>query len=537
MHTENANGPYLFSKYEEIFLYYLGVFTIPIYCQLPAGFAIVKINKSIKDFKLDSINLSSPLNNYLSRTWIRINGKPKYWSAISTFQFNLSQNRPDEDISDQTKQYILNEQIKGIITYCDSAASVISYNESDNLFFINYCWIEDGKWVNGGQNLASTEDEVLDIVIKNLPIQYANIPRIALIKQKPSNVKPFYDFISTIRQSPEEFLLRQLESHKLVINGEYHRRKVSWDMLKRLIAMPDFAHKVGTVFLELPSWCQSKMDEFMASETLKQEIILEIFREEQPLGWWDKGEFEFICDLRRINMNLPATKKIKVILADYQLPYSKLTKSEEWKEQEDRNAHMAHIISKTILSSDDHRGNLFLVGCGHAYKSEQKGIGSSAHNKTAFESAGAQLAKILGDKNVFCVFQHVLSSDNNGNNKSLLRGGIFDKAFELNGNRPIGFELVNSPFGDEPFDGIHEIKYNIMTGSYADNFDGYLFLHPLDNEPQAAPLTEVFTDEFVNEIKRRAKLMGNENNRNFWFGRKATELTKQYIVEILLKDN
>ena len=106
MHTENANGPYLFSKYEEIFLYYLGVFTIPIYCQLPAGFAIVKINKSIKDFKLDSINLSSPLNNYLSRTWIRINGKPKYWSAISTFQFNLSQNRPDEDISDQTKQYI-----------------------------------------------------------------------------------------------------------------------------------------------------------------------------------------------------------------------------------------------------------------------------------------------------------------------------------------------------------------------------------------------------------------------------------------------
>ena len=62
-------------------------------------------------------------------------------------------------------------------------------------------------------------------------------------------------------------------------------------------------------------------------------------------------------------------------------------------------------------------------------------------------------------------------------------------------------------------------------------------LHPLDNEPQAAPLTEVFTDEFVDEIKRRAKLMGNENNRNFWFGRKATELTKQYIVEILLKDN
>ena len=106
----------------------------------------------------------------------------------------------------------------------------------------------------------------------------------------------------------------------------------------------------------------------------------------------------------------------------------------------------------------------------------------------------------------------------------------------MNGNKPIGFKLEGSPFGAEPFDGIYEIKYKTATGSYQDNFDGYLFLAPLADEPKATPLTEVFTDEFVNEMKRRASVMKNDNLRRIWFGRKASELTKEYITETLLQE-
>lgn len=115
-------------------------------------------------------------------------------------------------------------------------------------------------------------------------------------------------------------------------------------------------------------------------------------------------------------------------------------------------------------------------------------------------------------------------------------GGIFDKAFEAVGNRPVGFALAGSPFGAEPFDGIYEIKYKVATGSFADNFDGYLFLHPVVGEPVAEPLTEIFTDAFVEEMKRRASVLGLENARGLWFGVSAPEMTKEHIVDVLTRE-
>ncbi|MDE6628016.1 MAG: hypothetical protein K2K36_01465, partial [Muribaculaceae bacterium] len=361
-------------------------------------------------------------------------------------------------------------------------------------------------------------------------------PRVDVINNIPTDVEPFTAYLSQVEQSPEDFILDILKSHKLVINGEFHRRKVSWDMLKRLITLPDFSDVAGCIFMELPSWHQPTMDSFMNSDTLDSNLVIKIFQDEQLNGWWDRGEFEFLCKLWEVNKSLPANKKIQVVLADYQVPYSKITKIEDAREAEDRNTHMANLIVETIKNSNDARNNLFLVGCAHAYKSNQAGFASAAHGKSSELTAGAQLVNALGSDNVFTIFQHNLSGDNSGRNKSAVRGGIFDKAFELNGNRPIGFKLANSPFGMEPFDGIYEIKYKTASGSYADNFDGYLFLAPLANEPKAMPLTEMFTDEFVAEMQRRASVMGYENLRHIWFGRRASELTKEYIIDILSQE-
>ena len=223
-------------------------------------------------------------------------------------------------------------------------------------------------------------------------------------------------------------------------------------------------------------------------------------------------------------------------MADYQLPYSAITKREEVQASEDRNTHMANIVVNNVRNSTDTRSSLFLVGCGHVYKSNQAGFASAAYGKDSEMTAGAQITKALGDDNVFTVFQHVMPGDNRGGNKSAIRGGIFDAAFAQNGNRPIGFKLSGSPFGAEPFDGIYEIKYKTATGSYQDNFDGYLFLSPLSTEPKSVPLTEIFTDEFVAEMQRRAAVMGYEDLRHLWFGRRASELTKEYIIQTLLEE-
>lgn len=512
------------------------VFALESFAQSLSDFKIEKIDKQVREFQLDSINLTSPLDYYLSRVQVRLSGKFKNWQAISTSMFDYSADVPDEVIDDDLRNYMLNETIDFIVTYRDSVASVVTHTEGEDIILLNNCWLEGGKWVNRGQGLADNLNDAEEKLLTQLPENLYNLPRVAVINDMPKDVTPFLSYISSIEQSPEAFLLDMLCTHKVVINGEYHRRKVSWDMLKRLIALPDFKDYVGCIFMELPSWHQPTMDKFMSSDSLESNLIFQIFQDEQPNGWWDRGEYEFLCKLWKINKSLPESKKIRVVLADYQIPYSKIKTKEETQTLEDRNRHMANVVVNTVKNSTDKRNNLFLVGCAHAYKSNQAGFASAADGKESELTAGAQITQALGNDNVFTVFQHVIPGDNHGGNKKLIRGGIFDKAFELNGNKAIGFKLANSPFGKEPFDGIYEIKYNTVTGSYQDNFDGYLFLSPLAEEPKAIPLTEIFTDEFVAEMQRRAKVLGYENYKNMWFGRFPSELTKEYIIQTLLSE-
>lgn len=528
---------------KRIFMF-LGVmlfFLSSVLAQSLAGFQTAHIGKQVKEFSLDSINLSSPLDYYLSRAWVMSSGKRKHWTDISTFKFSFDNNAPDEKVSDASRSRILNEYIDSIVSYRDSVAIIVTHNMGEPYIFCNYCWIEDGRWVNGGQGLVNHSAEISKELQQKLLRSYANLKRLHLIRKLPASAKPFADFLGQVTQSPEAFLFDMLKSHKLVINGEYHRRKVSWDMLKRLIALPGFADVAGAVFMELPSWCQPKMDAFMRADKLCGEMVLDIFREEQIYGWWDRGEYEFLCSLWHLNHRLPEEKRIKVVLADFQLPFSRIASHDEFVAEdsvsEDRNTHMADVICKWFAEQRDFRSALFLVGCAHAYKTSVPGIASAPDGMRPSRTAGAQLAERLGMENVFTVFQHVLTSDNGGNNKSLIRGGVFDKAFELNGNRAVGFALKDSPFGKEPFDGIYEMKFDAEAGTYADNFDGYLFLHPLADEPKAIPLTEVFSDKFVEEMKRRARYMGNGERKGIWFGFTADELTKEYIVETLLEED
>lgn len=423
--------------------------------------------------------------------------------------------------------------IDAILTYKDSAAAVITHEPDFDGLLLNFCWKENGRWVNGGQGMADDMEEAVKQLENLLPSLCANIGRIESVSSLPDDEKPFAEFLRGIRQTPEEFLLEMLKNHKLVINGEFHRRKVSWDMLMRLIAILDFPKYAGTVFMELPSWKQAAMDSVMCSVVLDNEAVLNIFREEQPNGWWDKGEFDFICRLWRLNRKLPKEQRVRVVLADYQYLYSNMKAGKKNIETEDRNTHMANIIENHLSNSADARHSLFLVGCMHAYKSAVQGTSSTPGGKVPAKSAGAQLSGRLGKENVFTVYQHHISMDNSGRNRAPLRGGVFDRAFKVNGNRPVGFVLNGSPFGCEPFDGTYELKYDHRIGTYSDNFDGYLFLCPLDYEPQNEPLWGLFSDKFIDEMKRRAEVMGNSKARWLWFGCDAPSLTFEKIREAL----
>jgi hypothetical protein len=161
------------------------------------------------------------------------------------------------------------------------------------------------------------------------------------------------------------------------------------------------------------------------------------------------------------------------------------------------------------------------VGYGHAYKSSAIIEDGESHQGDC--SAANQLVNRFSDKDIFCTRVH--TSGING----YTRGGMFDYVFVKNGEKPVAFKLKGSPFGKEI---IEEWAYEKDDfGSFENNYDGYIYLggEPIDKQKEYR-LSDIYTEDFVKEIIRRAYLMGEEDEE--WFGVPNKSLT----LDALLKD-
>jgi hypothetical protein len=147
-------------------------------------------------------------------------------------------------------------------------------------------------------------------------------------------------------------------------------------------------------------------------------------------------------------------------------------------------------------------------------------------------AAAEQLTKKFSPGEVFSIFQHCPRIANDGTISGLIRNGLFDSIFARFGNKPVAFKLKGNPFGKEPFDALNEITYNNETGSFENNYDAYLFLGPLASEQGEYLLYDIFTDDYVKELNRRAVMTNSSVEK--WFG--VSEPTKEAIIEKLKSD-
>ncbi len=110
-----------------------------------------------------------------------------------------------------------------------------------------------------------------------------------------------------------------------------------------------------------------------------------------------------------------------------------------------------------------------------------------------------------------------------------VRNGIFDKAFSSVGNKPIAFDLKNSPFGNEPFDALYEVSYSENIGTYSDNYDGYIFLEPLLTESDEYLFNDIIDEKYLKELKRRAQMLNTTVEKWFDVEKATVESLKEKI--------
>jgi hypothetical protein len=66
--------------------------------------------------------------------------------------------------------------------------------------------------------------------------------------------------------------------------------------------------------MELPYYNQPLFDKLLQSNKLDTTLIFKILGSEQQFGWQDKGEFEFIKEVWKINQK--TSNKIRIVPVD-----------------------------------------------------------------------------------------------------------------------------------------------------------------------------------------------------------------------------
>ncbi|MDR0295298.1 MAG: hypothetical protein LBH91_03785 [Prevotellaceae bacterium] len=493
-------------------------------------YTIIPVDKRVREFANPNDN-KTPLNAFITYIYTVANGK---WQEVNSLS-SVTKKRNYSPEFQEKNEWLLDYTIKEIIMYKDSVVGVIPSFNKDPWYTIWFFYFENGRWVNIGENIGKeTIEDTRQLFLKEAITRLEIVHKVKLLDIVSTDTSAFVRYLQEKGKEPVPFLLNALSHHKLVVYGEIHNQKASWDLLRALIRHPEFTQSVGTVFLELSKSAQANFDSFFNNKTKEPEIILDILRNEEWNGWPDtKDMFEFILDLWDINEQLAPENRIKALAIDFQRPFhTPITTKEQYDAFYegfiDRNLCMADIIEGHIKFSADQRNALFIVGSGHAYKSSV--IVKSGYQQTG-RSAVSLLLERLPKESIFSIIIHSPMVSNNGYLYGKLRKGLFDYVFANTGNQPVAFNLQDSPFGRELFDGCTAIAFRPETGTYEDNYDAYIFLEAVEEEVNSPLLYELYSDEFVEEIKRRAQVLGYENDI-FW-GIKVKDLTRGHIISRL----
>ncbi len=427
------------------------------------------------------------------------------WSEISIKQLHGTERQP---VSPEPASNCLDAQIHEVIIYRDRLARVVAkMRERDtvgydqrSLFYAN------GRWLNSGHDgLASTIEEARDNFLRKSERiyqidlrylgEYWNRQPVA---DPNAYLKPYVEFLNEQGRRPHAFMMEAFRKYQLVVMGEVHNRPTYWAFNTQLVRDPTFAQSVGTIYMELPSNHQGRIDKFLAQDTCERERVIQMLRDFFELGWPCKPTLEFFIAVWEVNQKLPSDKKLRIRLVDMQRPWEKIQKKEDWQAYNvDRDSFMAQNILDDIRTRKDSRNGFFIVGMGHAMEG-LRDVGG-----TPKRSAGWHLKNTLGEQ-LFTIFQHAPVMTNSGDTSGRLALGLIDSAFAALDDRPVAFTLDEGPFGKLPFDGMPD---DYLSGTFDDGYDAYLYLIPLEDETLSPLIDGFYSDEFMPEVDRRYRLM------------------------------
>jgi hypothetical protein len=331
-------------------------------------------------------------------------------------------------------------------------------------------------------------------------------------KNYKREIEPYVEFLKNQQKNPVDYILELFEKYAIVILGERdHRDTTQYDFILKLINDKRFIEKVGNIFTEVGVYNQTEStNKLLQSDNLTdiefERKLLVKYRDLDFNPIWDKYNFyKYLKGVYAINKTLSKEKKLNVFLTDCSFTWDGMTKEsyalfdKKVSEGTYRDSVMAsNMINefKKILQTNSHRKKaLVIFNTPHAYRTFK-----CLENGKVSTCAASYIFEKFPDRTANVFINWIRLS-----NHQTINDGKWDAAFRILGNPSLGFDFLDSPFGNDLFDNV--TNESCIALKYQDIFTGFIFFQPIEKWVATIGIPALVDDEFAKELIKRKEIL------------------------------
>jgi hypothetical protein len=171
--------------------------------------------------------------------------------------------------------------------------------------------------------------------------------------------------ISSDSRSVAETLLQQSRNLQMLALGERHWSAGEHTFIRELLLNSHFADVFPVIIVEFGNaFYQDVVDRYVSGQTVPVQQLEEVWRNTtMPMAWDSPVYADFFTAVRDANKSLPTAKKIRLLLGDPPIDWSKVDTVEKFKPYMDRDAFYADLMIRHCET----RRCLLICGTNHFY--------------------------------------------------------------------------------------------------------------------------------------------------------------------------
>lgn len=249
-----------------------------------------------------------------------------------------------------------------------------------------------------------------------------------------SNYNKCLSYVKKSATDPSDYIVDKLDGHSIVILGEMHEMQDNLDFISKNISR--YYHEGGVrIFASefIRSHNNDIINEIITAKEFDSNRVIALYRDFAWL-WGFKGYMDIIESIWKLNHSLEAdAEKMKIVGLDFEWPDWSGAKTESNK---DRDKYMADMFIDAY--GDGNYGKAII----------HTGFNHSFFNFRAYGNRmGYYLNQSYGDKLFqICLHHYYDTGDTQVNEEDFYISKFIDDIYHGNGNKPIGFDIIGSPF-------------------------------------------------------------------------------------------